>query len=195
MATHSSLVDWRTPGTEKPGWLQSIRSHDLNDSHTDIADVQYCIWFTILYNIVLGDQHNLYRIQICFNYIFQAIPGWNQDYARGLSYFCGVGLESTFDSRQQSLCGWVRSVHPTLPIAVAALVADCETKGHVKMGKENITSWSPYRSSFLPECATWQRIGQCGLAFHGPPVFECVGSRWKCCANKPSKMYRCDFSR
>ena len=76
-----------------------------------------------------------------------------------------------------SLCGWVRSVHPTLPIAVAALVADCETKGHVKMGKENITSWSPYRSSFLPECATWQRIGQCGLAFHGSPVFECIGSR------------------
>ena len=27
MATHSSIVAWRTPGTEKPGGLQSIGSH------------------------------------------------------------------------------------------------------------------------------------------------------------------------
>lgn len=59
--------------------------------------------------------------------------------------------------------------HSTLPIAAAALVSDRETDGHMKMGKENITLWSPYGSLFLPDYATWQRAGQCGLfAFHGP---------------------------
>ena len=27
MATHSSVLVWRIPGTEKPGWLPSLRSH------------------------------------------------------------------------------------------------------------------------------------------------------------------------
>ena len=26
MATHSSILAWRIPGTEEPGWLQSIGS-------------------------------------------------------------------------------------------------------------------------------------------------------------------------
>ena len=26
MATHSSIIAWRIPGTEEPGWLQSIGS-------------------------------------------------------------------------------------------------------------------------------------------------------------------------
>ena len=64
---------------------------------------------------------------------------------------------------------------PTLPIALAALV-DRETEGRMKMGKETITLWSPYGSSFLPEYATWQRTEQYGLsAFYRPP--ECIGSR------------------
>ena len=35
MATQSSILAWRIPGTEEPGWLQSIGSyrvgHDLSD--------------------------------------------------------------------------------------------------------------------------------------------------------------------
>ena len=41
MATHSSILGWRTPWTEDPGWLQCIESqrvrHNLSDlSHTSI---------------------------------------------------------------------------------------------------------------------------------------------------------------
>ena len=35
-----------------------------------------------------------------------------------------------------SLCGWVRPVPPTAPIAVAALAADSEMEGLRKTGKE-----------------------------------------------------------
>ena len=30
MATHSSIVAWRTPGTEEPGGLPSVGSHRVN---------------------------------------------------------------------------------------------------------------------------------------------------------------------
>ena len=30
MATHSSIVAWRIPRTEKPSWLQSMRSQELD---------------------------------------------------------------------------------------------------------------------------------------------------------------------
>ena len=31
MATHSSILDWRIPWTEEPGWLQSIRVTKRHD--------------------------------------------------------------------------------------------------------------------------------------------------------------------
>ena len=30
MATHSSILDWRIPWTEEPGWLQSMELKDLD---------------------------------------------------------------------------------------------------------------------------------------------------------------------
>ena len=34
MATHSSILAWKTPWTEEPGRLQSMRSHTVgHDSH------------------------------------------------------------------------------------------------------------------------------------------------------------------
>ena len=35
MATHSSILAWRIPWTEEPGWLQSLaKSFDLASPHT-----------------------------------------------------------------------------------------------------------------------------------------------------------------
>ena len=31
MATHSSILDWRIPWTEQPGWRQSIRVTERHD--------------------------------------------------------------------------------------------------------------------------------------------------------------------
>ena len=37
MATHSSILAWRIPGTEEPGGLQSIGSHRVRHDSSDLA--------------------------------------------------------------------------------------------------------------------------------------------------------------
>ena len=37
MATHSSILDWRIPGTEKPGGLPSMGSHRVGHDGSDLA--------------------------------------------------------------------------------------------------------------------------------------------------------------
>ena len=37
MATHSSVLAWRIPGTGEPGGLPSIRSHRVGHDSSDIA--------------------------------------------------------------------------------------------------------------------------------------------------------------
>ena len=42
MATHSSILSWRIPWTEEPGWLQSIGSHSVRHNRSDLAHT--CAW-------------------------------------------------------------------------------------------------------------------------------------------------------
>ena len=37
MATHSSILAWRIPGTEEPGGLPSVGSHRVGDNRSDLA--------------------------------------------------------------------------------------------------------------------------------------------------------------
>ena len=37
MATHSSILAWRIPWTEKPGGLQSIESHRVRHNQSNLA--------------------------------------------------------------------------------------------------------------------------------------------------------------
>ena len=37
MATHSSVLAWRTPGTEEPDWLPSMGSHRFGHDWSDLA--------------------------------------------------------------------------------------------------------------------------------------------------------------
>ena len=37
MATHSSVLAWRTPGTEEPGGLPSMGSHRVGHDQSDLA--------------------------------------------------------------------------------------------------------------------------------------------------------------
>ena len=39
MATHSSILAWRIPGTEEPGGLLSMESHRVGHNWSDLADV------------------------------------------------------------------------------------------------------------------------------------------------------------
>ena len=38
MATHSSVLAWRIPGTGEPGWLPSMGSHSFGHDLSDLAE-------------------------------------------------------------------------------------------------------------------------------------------------------------
>ena len=47
MATHSSILAWKIPGTEEPGGLQSV-GHKEPDTTSAFSDSQQCVRCTIL---------------------------------------------------------------------------------------------------------------------------------------------------
>ena len=49
MATHSSILDWRIPGTEEPGGLSSMGSHRVGHDWSDLAAA------VCLLNLVSGE--------------------------------------------------------------------------------------------------------------------------------------------
>ena len=44
MATHSSVLAWRIPGTGEPGGLPSMRSHRVGHDWSDLAAAAFCRW-------------------------------------------------------------------------------------------------------------------------------------------------------
>ena len=44
MATHSSILAWRIPGTEKPGGLWSIGSQKVGHDWSDLAAAAYMLY-------------------------------------------------------------------------------------------------------------------------------------------------------
>ena len=43
MATHSSILAWRIPGTGKPGGLPSMGSHGIGHDWSDLAAAAWCV--------------------------------------------------------------------------------------------------------------------------------------------------------
>ena len=50
MATHSSVLAWRIPGTEEPGGLQSMRSHRVGHDWSDLAAAAAAISILFFFN-------------------------------------------------------------------------------------------------------------------------------------------------
>ena len=46
MATYSSILAWRIPGTEEPGGLSSMGSHRVGHDSTDLAAAAAVIYLT-----------------------------------------------------------------------------------------------------------------------------------------------------
>ena len=45
MATHSSILAWRIPGTEEPNGLPSMGSHRVRHDCSDLAAAAYLLYF------------------------------------------------------------------------------------------------------------------------------------------------------
>ena len=48
MATHSSVLAWRIPGTGEPGGLPSMVSHRIRHNWSDLAAATFCSWVSDL---------------------------------------------------------------------------------------------------------------------------------------------------
>lgn len=88
---------------------------------------------------------------------------------------------------------WVRAVHPTCPIAVAAFLADCETEGRMKTGKENILGLHVGAHFFLNLSHDKGEGSVVFLHFRGLLPLR-VGVAGEGAVLMPSKTYRCCVS-
>ena len=53
MATHSSVLAWRIPGTGEPGGLPSVGSHRVRHDWSDLAAAAAAVYYRLKYNSVL----------------------------------------------------------------------------------------------------------------------------------------------
>ena len=61
MATHSTILAWRIPGTEEPGGLQSLGSRRVTHGWSNLAHMRWlkhsshlCIWAQFLYGLLMS---------------------------------------------------------------------------------------------------------------------------------------------
>ena len=62
MATHSSILAWRVPGTEEPSGLPSMGSHRVGHDRSDLAAAAYAISEFMLHiflmiNVIVNWKH------------------------------------------------------------------------------------------------------------------------------------------
>ena len=61
MATHSSILAWRIPGTEEPGGLPPMGSHRVGHNWSDLAVAVY-ILYMMIYNDYIYIHDNIYTV-------------------------------------------------------------------------------------------------------------------------------------
>ena len=60
MASHSSVLDWRIPGTGEPGGLPSMGSHRVGHDWSDLAAAA-----AVIYRYIAGREFRKYSLVIC----------------------------------------------------------------------------------------------------------------------------------
>ena len=84
MATHSSVLAWRIPGTEKPGGLLSMGSHRVGHDWSDLAAAAVMktwacfflpLWVWKMW-IILYVNCEDYRSKVCIEYLHYNEPLW-----------------------------------------------------------------------------------------------------------------------
>ena len=61
MATHSSVLAWRIPGTEEPGGLPSMGSHRVGHDRSDLVVVVVVLVLILLSNKALASKIYMHK--------------------------------------------------------------------------------------------------------------------------------------
>ena len=83
MATHSSVLAWRIPGTEEPGGLSSMGSHRVGHDWRDLAAAAAAIAAVVAYE-------QKYHICVCINIRISII--WSQKEVKAKACYIGTIL-------------------------------------------------------------------------------------------------------
>ena len=98
MATHSSILAWRTPWREKPDGLQSMRSQKVGHD-----------WVTnILIHLSLPSSSN-FCIRSETNFFYDTIALWESLNFPYLCFFCSLFVENVCMFVSVCACVWERS--------------------------------------------------------------------------------------
>ena len=111
MATHSSVLAWRIPGTEEPGGLPSMGSHRLRHNWSDFAAAAG----HILINLTFPVAHQIYR-EVCevpwkgATTAYSLDPGVQNEGSKGYKEFCQENTQvianTLFQQHKRRLYTW-----------------------------------------------------------------------------------------
>ena len=99
MATHSSVLAWRIPGTGEPGGLPSMGSHRVGHDWSDLAaaaaESQLCIYPLVLY-LKINHPH-LYYSQYIFTCLFWGTFSRGEMYIEVSSWYMYMCISYIYD--------------------------------------------------------------------------------------------------
>ena len=113
MATHSSVLAWRIPGTGEPGGLLSMGSHRVRHDWSDLADDSLFFQFLLEIHWILHFEW-IVKYTSAFLFIFSRVNWTWQHYSYKIykGYFalkcflCTVSISFGLDATQ---CAWYKT--------------------------------------------------------------------------------------
>ena len=99
MATHSSVLAWRIPGTGEPGGLPSLGSHRVGHDWSDLAaaaaaihsEIEYSLSFKLNSSIPIG-RNELFLLAKEYKRIYLEIKWWQRPILFETCRFCKASL-------------------------------------------------------------------------------------------------------
>ena len=76
MAIHSSILAWRIPWTEEPGWLQSTGIHRVRHNWSDLVSMHMWHWLIIVYKAHSSYKVHVYNIMFLYLYTLRCVHHW-----------------------------------------------------------------------------------------------------------------------
>ena len=115
MATHSSVLAWRIPGTGEPGRLPSMGSHRVRHDWSDLAEAAAAINNTILLEIFFSSIVNLveHEMMMAHTESFFTSFLFSRAYCHALKVklpWEGTGLDLFPSCRRENLSNWFSHV-------------------------------------------------------------------------------------
>ena len=189
LATHSSILAWRIPGTEEPGGLPSMGSYRVRHDWSDLAAAATAVWWTFETNNSLLNWRKrrkttpfqgrkpIWACFLCFKRLFWSvsIPGkriFLQSYLSGHPLFLRLGSSWKEALVVSSVPMWTLNIAPNTVINTNCTLISALLKMQVTDSEWVWVRWRGYIR---------QHDWETNLKEHGSIIlgFLCFLRRWR----------------